>query len=227
MASSSPLIDHSDERAARPPACMAAVPLPSVAHVPGVVEGDEAPVLDRIVQPDLHLALWRRALPPRLVGLAALDLRAVDDIGVAVPVMGLGDAVDGLLAGSGYPDGPLRLALGMDVAAMARLFANTFALTAVGIRLEVIETDACRKFHVDHVVARLLSTFVGQGTQWLPVGEAPDGTPRQMRTGDVGIFKGRLATEKPAVLHRSPPIAAAGETRLLLAIDPPAGVASC
>jgi hypothetical protein len=40
-----------------------------------------------------------------------------------------------------------------------------------------------------------------------------------MAAGDVGLFKGRHWTEAPAI-HRSPPIAETGETRLLLVLDP-------
>jgi hypothetical protein len=41
-----------------------------------------------------------------------------------------------------------------------------------------------------------------------------------MAIGEVGIFKGRLWAEEPSILHRSPPIAASGERRLLLVLDP-------
>jgi hypothetical protein len=39
-------------------------------------------------------------------------------------------------------------------------------------------------------------------------------------TGAVGVFKGRLLLDPPTILHRSPPISATGERRLVLAIDP-------
>ena len=41
-----------------------------------------------------------------------------------------------------------------------------------------------------------------------------------MPTGAVAVFKGRMLLDPPTVLHRSPPITASGERRLLLAIDP-------
>ena len=40
-----------------------------------------------------------------------------------------------------------------------------------------------------------------------------------MSPGDAGIFKGKIATDTPAI-HRSPPIAGTGEKRLLLVLNP-------
>ena len=42
----------------------------------------------------------------------------------------------------------------------------------------------------------------------------------EVPTGAVGVFKGRLLLDPPTILHRSPPISATGERRLVLAIDP-------
>jgi hypothetical protein len=44
----------------------------------------------------------------------------------------------------------------------------------------------------------------------------------QVATGAPFVLRGTLWPEKPAsgLLHRSPPIAATGETRLVLVLDP-------
>ncbi|MFN3864958.1 MAG: DUF1826 domain-containing protein, partial [Erythrobacter sp.] len=41
----------------------------------------------------------------------------------------------------------------------------------------------------------------------------------RMNTFDVGLFKGKLASDRPAI-HRSPPIAATRARRLLLVLNP-------
>jgi hypothetical protein len=110
------------------------------------------------------------------------------------------------------------LALVDEIADLARCFARLTGCTALRLRLEVVETDACRKFHVDQLCARLLCTLSGPGTQWIEAGGGSQ--VMQMAAGEVGIFKGRLWAEEPAILHRSPPIAALGDTRLLLVLDP-------
>ncbi len=188
---------------------------------PIAIEQHRATVLDLAAQPHVHLAVWTRPLPPALVPLQTLDSAAIDDLDFETTLDLLhAEVADGLVE-AGYPDDPRRDALHDEICALAQRFAGIFALDAVAIRLEWIETDACRKFHADHVTARLLCTLLGAGTQWVYGGRIEGMPIRQLRAGNVGIFKGRLATDTPMVLHRSPPIAAAGEIRLLLAIDPP------
>ena len=93
----------------------------------------------------------------------------------------------------------------------------------------------CRKFHTDINDLRLLCTYIGPGTLWLP-DEAVDLKAlqkggdeqalvvdeqqiQQVSTGDVVILKGALYPEANPILHRSPSIEESGEKRLLLRID--------
>ncbi|KWV92041.1 hypothetical protein AUC45_12885 [Erythrobacter sp. YT30] len=110
---------------------------------------------------------------------------------------------------------------------MADHYCAILDLGEVEVRLEVVTTNSCRKWHADYVKARLITTYVGSGTQWLTQadadrvkgGEEPQWI-NSMSPGDVGMFKGKLATDTPAI-HRSPPIAGTGEKRLLLVLNPP------
>ena len=91
----------------------------------------------------------------------------------------------------------------------------------------------CRKFHTDINDLRLLCTYVGPGTLWLP-DEAIDRNMltastqellieeqhiQQVATGDVVLLKGALFENSNPILHRSPAIEASGATRFLLRID--------
>lgn len=122
-----------------------------------------------------------------------------------------------------------------DVCALVDLFQRTTGSRRMLIRLEAVTDDSCRKFHADAVGVRLLSTYRGPGTQWLLVDPRTCSNPRpcpgsniQWETTDirqlprfaVGMFKGLAdpAGGAPAI-HRSPPIAGTGTTRLLLAVD--------
>jgi hypothetical protein len=187
----------------------------SLVSVSGRIE-----VLEDILGPGVELALWQRERPSDLRWLDRHDWDRIDDIDAIVSQDDLHGAVTGLMQASGYPEGGEGSALAGEIIGLAGYFADLMESSALRLRLEVVETDACRKFHTDHVSARLLSTFAGQGTQWI-YACAQDET-QQMGPGDVGIFKGRIWQENPGILHRSPPIAAAGETRLLLALDPAA-----
>lgn len=155
-------------------------------------------------------------------------LDAVDDISIVRPVEELATSLPDELATAGYPTAIARL-LAADVATLASALATIAGVSRVSIRLDVVETDACRRFHADYVTARLICTYVGPGTQWLTAADAAalgEGatvdslTVQSLATGDVGLFKGKTWAPDAPIVHRSPPILTTGERRLLLVIDP-------
>jgi hypothetical protein len=180
--------------------------------------------LGAIRDPDCNLAIWQRALPadfaPLLAGTPS-DLRftcAPDDLPALL--------AEALVEGGFGSDAALQKALIEDAAALAMHYCAVMGLARLELRLEVVSTDSCRKFHADYVTARLITTYVGQGTDWLDEADAArvaaGGEPQRINrlsTGDVGLFKGKLATAYPAI-HRSPPIAGTGAVRLLLVLNP-------
>jgi hypothetical protein len=97
------------------------------------------------------------------------------------------------------------------------------AVEALHLRLEVVRDDACRKFHLDRVTARLLCSYRGAGTEYgrAAAGGAPTEI-RHMATGDVAIFRGSLWPGDAPVdlVHRSPPLSGGSGVRLLLVLDP-------
>ena len=110
-----------------------------------------------------------------------------------------------------------------DVTALAERFVKLMSAPYLRVRLEVVTTNACRKFHIDAVTARLICTYRGTGTQY---GISTDGAdPKRVFTVPTGAPVILRGTEWPAnppagLLHRSPPIDGTGETRLLLVLDP-------
>ncbi len=128
--------------------------------------------------------------------------------------------------------GPKWLAqwLSEDVICLVRLFQELMKTPRLQFRLEAVDDDACRRFHTDNVRFRLVTTYRGPGTEWISprlAAISPSGAPlatdaiRRLGRGHIAIMRGgRGATsDRPGLLHRSPPIAGAGVTRLFLAID--------
>ncbi|TYC86702.1 DUF1826 domain-containing protein [Novosphingobium sp. BW1] len=180
-------------------------------------------VLTRIAEPDVHLAIWQAGRSGRLDWLEALDHAGISDLSFPCALTDLEREIGEGLAEAGYPKGAKTEALSQLMADLCRRFAAIMGCAEVKVRLEVIRTDACRKFHADYVPARLITTLAGPGTQWIEVDAITQGEPEeihQMRAGDVGLFKGRLLAPEPAILHRSVPLSALGGTRLLLVLDP-------
>ncbi|GGO70416.1 DUF1826 domain-containing protein [Bowmanella pacifica] len=132
-------------------------------------------------------------------------------------------------------------ALRANIAELVDMFCCLFDLPRAGLRLKVLEHAMCPRFHVDRVPCRLVTTFCGAGTQWLPqplvnypmLGANNQGLKDEasglyqdendiqaLKPGDVALLKGELwqGNEGAGLVHRSPP-ANDTEKRLLLTLD--------
>jgi len=195
-----------------------------------VVQGTDPVVLAGIRAPEITLALWQRSPCAEISDwLTTVDFDAIEDLRFETELAALGDDVREGLMEAGYPDVAARELLATDIADLARRFLTLMDENHAVIRLEVVEDDACRRFHADYVTTRLISTYAGPGTEWLGQADAAalgEGVPmstltiHRLGTGDVGLFKGRLWAPENAISHRSPPIAGTGKRRLVLVIDP-------
>ena len=181
-------------------------------------------VLNDVLKPDCNLAIWQRA---NISGVAALLEGSPTDLRFTAALSQLSTRLPSELDACGFFRSEARRAIEADILQLAELYCEVLSLDELEVRLELVTTDSCRKWHSDYVRARLISTYAGHGTQWLDsedAGRVKQGLyPRRvhsMTAGDVGLFKGKLATDMPAV-HRSPPISGTGETRLLLVLNPP------
>ena len=128
-----------------------------------------------------------------------------------------------------------------DIAELVDMFCYLFELKQVGMRLKVLDQAMCPKFHVDKVPCRLVTTYQGRATQWLPhelvdqtkLGWGCNGLPdsesglyqsesdiQQLDCGDVALLKGTLweGNENGGLVHRSPGLIA-NEKRLVLTLD--------
>jgi hypothetical protein len=123
--------------------------------------------------------------------------------------------------------GPLPAALLRDIAGLAGRFAALVGTHAVRLRLEAIASNACRKIHADYTDIRLITTYAGPGTDYVPLGAAAEESSLQaIPTGWIALFKGRtFHPDHPFCLHRSPPAADLGARRLVLVIDTPLDLA--
>lgn len=190
----------------------------------GVGVADTPEGLAAINHPGCAAAIWRRQrleedqkwfddLPPE-------HLPSAREI---VETHHVRDAAERACDVAGTPDCDARARFLDDVEALATLFLDSVPAPYLRLRLDVVRSDACRKFHIDAVYARLICTYRGTGTQY---GISTDGAdPKRVfvtPTGAPILLKGTLWPDasKSGLLHRSPPIQGTGETRLLLVLDP-------
>ena len=169
-------------------------------------------------------ALWHRQSSPGFQSwIDGLDPRVLPRSRVILRPDAVRTTVAEICGLSGTPLGPERDRLVDDIAALSDVFAGVMRARWLRLRLDVVTTNACRRFHVDAVTARLICTYRGTGTQY---GISTDGgEPRRVFTVPTGspiVLRGTLWPETPrsGLLHRSPPIEGTGETRLALVLDP-------
>lgn len=199
----------------------------------GIVKGTAPEIFSRIHNPNVELVLWQRQLPICLeTWLASLPADHLPDGRVLVSKKTLSQALRILFANSETPAGPMQDILIDDISALALLFMQTMGSPTVDIRLEVIDHDACWKFHRDMVPARLVTTYCGPGTEYVFPNQTDStaalrdqkdfaGAIHSFPRHAVGLFKGSRALPSHGVVHRSPPIADSGERRLFLCLNLP------
>ena len=91
------------------------------------------------------------------------------------------------------------------------------------LRLDVVSTNSCRKFHVDSVTGRLICTYRGEGTQCgISRDENEPVDIFSVPTGSPVLLSGLLSSKENGLelLHRSPPIEGTGVKRFVLVFDP-------
>jgi hypothetical protein len=176
---------------------------------------------------EVEAVVLRRPLPPALRASAAALLGAPATVRVVVEV---GAAAAGLAATLG--PGPLA----DDVAAWAECLAELTGAAAVGVRLERLAHAMCPRLHADRVLARVVCTYAGAGTELVARAQVdaahlgrpgttdgdvlhPGATLVQARAGDVVLMKGALWPGCAGAVHRSP-AAGPDHPRLVLTLDP-------
>ncbi|MEM1233220.1 MAG: DUF1826 domain-containing protein [Pseudomonadota bacterium] len=192
--------------------------------VKGVAVGTAPRSLEAIKHPHCAAAIWEReplaAFQNWIDGLSEYELPK------ARIILRPGDvqrAMTDLFDSYALAACDARTMLIDDVAALAHIFSHLVDAPFLRLRLDVITTNACRKFHTDLLTARLICTYRGTGTQYgvSDLGAEPDHV-LTTSTGSAIVLRGHLwpAATAPDILHRSPPIEGTGEARLVLILDP-------
>lgn len=182
---------------------------------------------------DVNLVSWHRELPSgldaQLVEWAQRFPAEFDEI-VRMPNYDLSAATRGLAE-------PARAWLTTDIAMLIARLAHLSDARRLQVSFGAVRSDQCRKFHVDYVRYRLVTTYVGPGTEWVPdyavrraaLDHPPDcpcdankeivrdsSAIRHAVPGEVILMKGARHPDRRGAVHRSPPIEGTGRVRVVL-----------
>ncbi|MEL6522244.1 MAG: DUF1826 domain-containing protein [Pseudomonadota bacterium] len=188
----------------------------------GVAVAEKPDGLMALDGPGCAAAIWQRPVLPFQTWIDGLDPDMLPRARVILTPDGVRNATEQACEQSAMPRGAARDQMVDDICFLAQMFSQFMGAPWLRLRLDVVTTNACRKFHIDALTARLVCTYRGTGTQY---GTSTDGAaPQQVFTVPTGapiLLRGTLWPEQPpsGLRHRSPPIEGTGETRLVLVLD--------
>ena len=199
--------------------------------------GSDPLIFTDIYQEENNIVTWQRELPKSLKNTVSQFLASNPTFQISMTVSPdrAFSSLSEVLGGSDYSP------LAENIAALVDMFCCLFELSQAGLRLTALDKAMCPKFHVDRVPCRLVTTYQGRATEWLPhhvvdrtkLGPGSNGLAdsesglyqqhadiQQLSCGDVALLKGENwhHNENAGLVHRSPALTE-GENRLLLTLD--------
>lgn len=194
-------------------------------------------VLADIYADTTNIAIWQRQLSGDLRVATAEFLEANKGFEAAIAV----SRADACATVSAAMRSGGANALSEDIAVLVEMFCTLFGLERAGLRLATLDHAMCPKFHVDYVPCRLITTYQGVATEWLPhglvdrtkLGPGSNGLSdqdsglfrrpqdvQQLAEGHVALLKGEAwqGNTDAGLVHRSPSVPAGG-ARLVLTLD--------
>ncbi|MBL8949284.1 MAG: DUF1826 domain-containing protein, partial [Myxococcaceae bacterium] len=167
------------------------------------IEVFRAEKLANVRRPTVDLVTWRRAVDDMLVkwldAVAVTQSFEVDER-VDLDLPPIGRWLEQV------PVSPGRLAFARDLALLIETWRRITKLKSGRVQLSTLTTRGCPRFHIDAVGMRMLCTYLGPGTEWIPepalLRTALAGhrdprelliegaSPAHLERFDVGVFKG-------------------------------------
>ncbi len=212
-------------------------PLPQIQFRQGMKDTQHT-VLTDIYQEETNMVVWKRDLANNLEQAADAIIESqptLEEFLVVSPKEAF-DSLKKVLGSS-----PEAEVLAEDITYLVDMFCCLFDLKRGALRMTVLDRAMCPRFHVDRVPCRLVTTYQGIATEWLPhnvadrskLGTGNMGKPdelsglfghitdiQQLKSGDVGLMKGELwhNNEGAGLIHRSPQVPN-NTRRLVLTLD--------
>ena len=205
----------------------------------------DAMVLGDIVEKGVSVAVWTR---PEASLISQYYHEVFRSLGMGIrgvfSLTSLKEEIEKLLPDGSSSTG--KQAAINDIYLLSDMLTTLFNCESVGVRLVPLSSAMCPSFHVDNIPVRLVNTYLGGGTEWLPVecvvtspmiglGEKHnqgllknrlgqrylESSVKQMGAFDVGLLKGKSwqGHEDFAAVHRSCKVHP-NTQRVLLTLDP-------
>ena len=200
--------------------------------------GDIVSAVSEIHQKEVNISIWQRKLNNNIVKASKHIIKTQPRLQIS-KVIKPKDVNEILISEIGSSDDTSDLR--EDIFELVNMFCYLFDLKKVVFGLKVLDHAMCPRFHIDRVTCRLITTYQGIATEWLPhhlvdrskLGYASHGKLdeetgifknlediRNLDAGHVGFLKGESwdGNQGAGLVHRSPKVEN-GRQRLLMTLD--------
>ncbi len=201
---------------------------------------DKSSNLTKILNKEINIAVWKRKIDEEIQTISKEIVNNFPNLDLC-EVIESKDVVDFLI--KNICSNKKFNKLYKDISNLVNIFCTLSDKKNAWLRINTIDKPMCPRFHVDYNKLRLLTTYCGPSTEWLPnclvdrnkLGSGSSGLSdefsglynqkidiQQISTGDVAVIKGEAWNDNDGqgLVHRSPHTNTDYE-RLYLTIDFP------
>ena len=173
---------------------------------------------------DINISIWKRNLNSNILHASEILLIKNSDLQFS-ELINKNFSIDFLIDKIGADE--KLISFYEDIQYLTKLFCELFDIKDAWLRIDAIDKPMCPRFHADHLKCRLVTTYYGPGTQWLPnnlvnrnkLGHGNNGLAddisglfskksdiENLDVGDIGLLKGEawVNNEGLGLVHRSP-----------------------
>ena len=185
---------------------------------------DSSLELSKIYNEEINILIWQRIINDKLLNASEYVLRKHPELAISEVIKP--EEIKNILIQE--IDSSQEVAcLSKDISEIVKIFCMLFNVNSVWLRLDAIDKPMCPRFHADYLKCRLVSTYKGPATQWIPhnlvnhskLGSGNEGKSdkesglflkdediMQLNVGDIGLLKGEAweGNQGGGIVHRSP-----------------------
>ena len=180
--------------------------------------------ISNIFNREINISIWKRNLNSNILHASEILLTKNSDLQFS-ELINKNFSIDFLVDKIGADE--KLIPFYEDIQYLTKLFCELFDIRDAWLRIDAIDKPMCPRFHADHLKCRLVTTYYGPGTQWLPnslvnrnkLGHGNNGLAddisglfskksdiENLDVGDIGLLKGEawVNNEGLGLVHRSP-----------------------
>ena len=164
--------------------------------------------INNIFKRDINISVWKRNLTRKISNAAKILLKENSELQFSELINDY-NSIDILVKKIGKNE--KLVCFYEDIIYLTKMFCELFNIKDAWLRIDAINKPMCPRFHTDHLKCRLVTTYYGPATQWLPnnlvnrnkLGPGNNGLAdnvsglysndsdiKQLDIGDIGLLKG-------------------------------------